>query len=80
MCVENALYFTIKAISYSGNSQKAPGGWGFYFTFQMRLAQIKTPPMIFIFYQIFFKSLIMATESALFIRRASKRQKNISSQ
>ena len=41
----------------SRTSWKATGGWGFYFTFQMRLAQIKTPPMIFIFCCWFFSNL-----------------------
>ena len=28
---------------YRGTAGKPPGGWGFFFTFQMRLAQKKTP-------------------------------------
>ena len=33
---------------YSGNSRKAPGGWGFFFDFSMRLAKKKAPPQIYI--------------------------------
>ena len=58
--------------------REKPQGWGFYFTFQMRLAQIKTPPKIFIFDQIFLKRFTMETEPALLCEE-HRNDQNISS-
>ena len=38
-----------KKLSYRCTAGKPPGGWGFFFTFQMRLAQKKTPPLVVFF-------------------------------
>ena len=57
-------------MKYRGTAGKPPGGWGFFFTFQMRLAQKKTPGRV----STYFNFLIQFKPEVVY-ERARKRPK-----
>ena len=57
-------------INYRGTAGKPPGGWGFFFTFQMRLAQKKTPGRVSTYF-----NFIMHCKPEVIDKRARKRSK-----